>query len=109
LWVNVPVLSELQDRLSQVSLVPASKGEIEARHSVYEYQGRTTWFGLGDEVYDKKLGSLASYYSRSSPDVIQGTDTSCDNRVKRNLETFEYEPEHIRLPQTSVTDYSCKS
>lgn len=87
----VPVLTELQDRLAQASVVPASSAYVSADHHYQENQGRKA-FLTGNLKYDKSIAY--SYY-----------DT---DRIQRKLETFEFEPTHVRLPNTSISDFTGK-
>ena len=89
----VPVLGELQDRLAQTTVVPATSGAVQGRRHLQEYSGKSTWFGAGKVVFEDRESYTSEY-----------TDT----RIKRDFEAFEYQPGHVRIPDTSISDYADK-
>lgn len=100
----VPVLSELQDRLSQTTVVPASSSKLVARRSVEESSGKASWGGLGSVKYTSIGSQVQSSWVRLDT-VLEPNFASHDNRATRLLETLEYQPEHIRLPESSISDF----
>lgn len=85
----IPVLGELQDRLSQATVVPATQGIIEGRHNVTETEGKSGIFG--GMKFKTEIATTVSYY---------------DHRIKTTLASQEFQPAHVRLPETSISDYT---
>jgi hypothetical protein len=86
----VPVLTELQDRLGQATVSPATTAYVSADHHYAEHAGRKNW--RGKLIFDQSLSY--SYYN--------------NDRIERKLEEFEYQPDRVRLPETSISDYASK-
>lgn len=84
----VPVLTELQDRLAQVSVVPASEASLSADRHFEEHQGKKNWI-LPGMNFENRISH--SYYE--------------SERLRRPLEKVPFQPEHIRLPETSISDF----
>lgn len=83
----VPVLTELQDRLQQASVLPPSRGYLSADYHRAEYAGRESFFTITHDT------SVFRTYSDS-------------NRLQRKLEEFAFQPERVRLPKTSISDFA---
>ena len=79
----VPVLGELQERLAQASVVPASEGKIVAKQSIFDWVGQQYWL----------------------PPIVAYRDFAGQGAGRRELETKEYQPSHVRVPDTSISDY----
>ena len=90
----VPVLSELQDRLAQATVTPASTGQIEGRRGLEEYSGKKSMW-TGNVSYENRQSYTSENYG--------------DTRLKRDFTSFEYQPEHVRVPQSSISDYQNKA
>lgn len=87
----VPVLSELQDRLGQVSVVPSSSGSLSLDRHLTESSGKKGFFSSKIN-YDQQVAH--TYYNQ--------------DRLQRPVTEFAVQPEHIRLPETSISDYLAK-
>lgn len=83
----IPVLSELQDRLSQATAVPATLASIELKNHISEYEGSWGLFG-------RRYNRVASTYGYAH------------HPITTTVESREFQPEHVRLPETSISDYT---